>query len=475
MSEVKIFKAQPGPQTKFLACTADILFYGGAAGGGKTYGLLLDNLRHLENELYRSVIFRRESVQISNPGGLWDEANNMYRYFTDDFIGRPNFEVNFPSGAQVKFAHLNQESDIYNWQGAQVAYLGFDEVTHFSEKQFFYLLSRARTMSGVSSRVRATCNPDPDSWVAKFIEWWIDQDEKLENGEPNPNYGLPILERAGVLRWFIKIGDEYHWANTKEELIEEYGNEVYPKSVTFIPSKITDNQILLQNDPQYLANLNAQSAVDRARLLGGNWKIKAVAGELFQRSTFPIVDSMPAPNAIVKRIRYWDRAATKPSPENPNPDWTVGLLLVQDGSGLWYVQHVERFRDTPAGVKRRIKEIANQDGYGVMIGIEEDPGQAGVSEADDLQLSLAGYVVKRYRPAADKITRAKPVSAISENGHVRVLRAPWNDTFFNELESFGENTIKDKKVKKDQVDAFSGAFNALSGSGANVLLGTSQL
>src|SRR5690606_25652328 len=92
----------------------------------------------------------------------------------------------FPSGALIKFSHLEHEQDIYNHQGGQYCLIIFDELTHFTRKQFIYLLSRNRSTCGVRPYVRATCNPDPESFVAELIEWWIDGEEKLPNGEKNP-------------------------------------------------------------------------------------------------------------------------------------------------------------------------------------------------------------------------------------------------------------------------------------------------
>ena len=87
--------------------------------------------------------------------------------------------------SKVTFAHIERDEDVHKWQGAQICEIGFDELTHFSEKTFFYMLSRNRSTCGVTPFVRATCNPDADSWVAKFIEWWIDKDT-----------GYPIQERS---------------------------------------------------------------------------------------------------------------------------------------------------------------------------------------------------------------------------------------------------------------------------------------
>ena len=263
---------QQGPQSDFLASEADIAIYGGAAGGGKSFGLLLDPLRHHDNGDFGGVIFRKTSVQVRNEGGLWDESMNLYSLFN----AKPRESVlnwRFPSGMSISFANLELEKDVLNYQGSQIPWQGFDELTHFSEAQFFYMISRNRSASGVKPCIRATCNPDPDSWVRKFIDWWIGPD------------GYAIKERSGVLRYFIRINDTITWANSAEELKKQYGSgpEIQPKSVTFIPSKLEDNRILMEKDPAYLGNLLALNRVDRARLKDGNWNVRATAGMMFQR------------------------------------------------------------------------------------------------------------------------------------------------------------------------------------------------
>lgn len=448
MGAASTIRPQEGPQTTFLASGADIAIYGGGAGGGKTWALLMEPLRHAGNREFGAVFFRRTTVQIRNEGGLWDESTKLY-----PLIGatpRENtLEWFFPSGASVSMAHLEHEKTVSNWQGSQIALLLFDELTHFSDRQFFYMLSRNRSMSGVRPYVRATCNPDADSWVARFIAWWIDQDT-----------GLPINERAGVLRWFIRIGDAIHWADRPEELaqhtmLDEDGNRVPipPKSVTFIPAKLTDNKALMAADPGYMANLMALSTVERERLLGGNWKIRPAAGLLFKRQWCEVVDAIPAGTRF---MRGWDLAATPKTDANPDPDATSGTRIGQAPDGTFIV--VDSVKDwlSPAGVRALLKNTATQDGRETGISLPQDPGQAGKDQKESLAKHMTGFNVRFSPESGDKPTRFAPFSAQAEAGNVKVLRGAWNDAWFTALEGFPE------AKHDDEADSTSRAFNALA-------------
>lgn len=453
--EIINLQPQPGPQTAFLASGADIAIYGGAAGGGKTYGLLLDPLRHTRNSKFGATIFRRTSVQVRNEGGLWDESMNVYSLFG----AKPReafLSWRFPSGMNIGFGHLEYEKDVYNWQGSQIPWQGWDELTHFTKQQFFYMLTRNRSMSGVKPKIRATTNPDPDSWVREFIDWWI-YPKVLPNGQPNPLAGFPIPERSGVFRWFIRQNDMFIWANSKEEIHAKYGNgpEIQPKSVTFIPSKLQDNKILMEKDPGYLANLLAQNRVDRMRLLDGNWDVRASAGMLFRREWFTIIDAVPA--GWIQSIRFWDRAATKPNERNPDPDWTRGIKIYKYADGRFVVVDLKSTRDTPGKVEQLIKSTASHDTTSVRVASQTDPGSAGKKEAEVFISMLAGWDVHTAPNSKDKVTRAKPVSSQAEHGNIYVLRAAWNEEFFTELENFPEGG------HDDIVDVLSGGFNELAG------------
>ena len=148
------------------------------------------------------------------------------------------------------------------------------------------MLSRNRSTCGVKPYVRATCNPDADSWVAKFISWWI-----------NPETGYPIPERSGKKRYMARVDDEVVWADTRKELLDKGIKADKVKSVTFIASTLADNKILMEKDPGYKANLEALPLVERERLLHGNWKIKPAAGLYFKRVQIgTILDHRPDNN-----------------------------------------------------------------------------------------------------------------------------------------------------------------------------------
>nr|DAM41005.1 MAG TPA: Large subunit terminase [Caudoviricetes sp.] len=443
----RVIRPQHGPQEQFLATSADIAIYGGAAGGGKTFALLMEPLRYINVSGYRAVIFRQSYNQINSSGGLWDESLAMYRGLKNAVpLVTPKYHWNFGKNNTLIFDYLGRDGDVYKWQGSQIAFIGFDELTHFSKRMFFYMLSRNRSTCGVKPYVRATCNPDSDSWVADFISWWINQDT-----------GYPIPERSGKIRYMCVIQSVIYWADTPEELEQEHG--ISPsdcKSVTFIASRITDNQKLLDKDPSYLANLKALPEVDKERLLYGNWKIRPAAGMYFKTEQFTFVDAVP--KNIIAYARSWDLAATEPTPLNPDPDATAGVLMGLLDDGRVIVLDVKRKQIKANAVRTLLRNMAaiDQGKYKfVQITIPQDPGQAGKAQAQSLVSMLAGYSVEIVSPTGSKEVRATPFASQVQAGNVLILKGEWNDMYLSELESFPESK------HDDMVDASSDAFNKL--------------
>lgn len=462
--QTKRIEPQKGPQHAFLTSTADIAIYGGAAGSGKSFALLLDPLRYATTTAqFSAVIFRRTTTEIRNPGGLWDESLTLYSDVEGAVPTSHVLEWHFGAGlGKVKFAHLEHDNTVMDWHSAQVPLICFDELTTFTYKQFFYMLSRNRSVCGVKPYVRATCNPDADSWVAQFISWWIDQ-----------NTGLPIAERSGVLRYFVRIGNDLIWADSREELcdgsnprlplFDEDGRKIeyMPLSVTFIGATIDDNKILLEKDPSYLAKLQALPLVERQRLLKGNWKIKPAAGLMFQRSWVQVIDKEQMP-PLLSIKRGWDLGASEKTELN-DPDPSSGTKIAKTVDGRYVVLHNENFYGGSFKVEQTIRNLASQDGVECEVCLPQDPGQAGKSQVAHLKRMLSGFNVRSSPETGDKVTRFSPFSAAAEAGNVMVLRGAWNEQWFTNLEGFPD------MKHDDDADSTARAFNSMHTSSAGII------
>src|SRR6202022_10499 len=384
-----------------------------------------------------------------NPRRLWEESQNFYpRLGGIPHVGLR--EWRWPRAGRIKFSHLQFDSTVYAWQGAQIALICFDELTHFTAHQFFYMLSRNRSTCGVRPYIRATCNPDADSWVADFLAWWIDQET-----------GLPIPDRAGVLRYYIRVAEKIEWADRPEDLMQHLPRpddlppdfeSPRPISVTFIPATVFDNPALLRVNPEYFAWLLSLPTLERERLLGGNWKIRPAAGLYFKREWCAVVDEIPADLDIV---RYWDLAATEKTELN-DPDWTVGIKLGRDRNGGCWLLDMVRERANPGDVERLLLNTATYDGKRVSIGFGKDPGQAGKSQALHLVRALSGFTVAPASESGDKITRFGPFSSQCRVGNVKIRRGRWNEDLFRVLEGFPD------LAHDDEADACSGALEMLN-------------
>ena len=451
-------RAQAGPQTKFLSTTADICIFGGAAGGGKTFALLLEPLRYINQQGFNGVIFRKNYTQVTAPGGLWETSLKMYSGIRGAMPWKsPKKHWDFGGRSTLSFDYLSNDDDVFSWQGSQICFIGWDELTHFTENMFFYMLSRNRSTCGVKPYVRATCNPDSDSWVKEFISWWIDQ-----------RTGYAIPERSGVLRWFFRAedGGVICWGDSPEDVCQAINSRlpmvehITPddcKSVTFITSSVYDNKALLEANPTYLSSLKALSLVNKERLLRGNWKIRPAAGLYFKREQFRIVKNVPA--KIVAVARAWDLAATEITTENKDPDRTAGVLIARLANGQYIVLNAIRRACNAANVRQLVKSTGLSDRAEYKcntIHIPQDPGQAGKEQAASYTRFLAGFTVKTHVVSGSKINRAEPFSAQVQAGNVMVLEGPWNDIYLSELESFPDG------AHDDLVDASSDAFAAVA-------------
>jgi predicted phage terminase large subunit-like protein len=440
---------RPQPrQEEFLSSPADIAIFGGGAGGGKTWALLLEPLRHIANKDFGAVVFRRTIPEITHEGALWDEAKKIY-----PLLGAvPNDnekQFRFKTGGKITFSHMQRDDDKLSWKSAQIPLIEFDQLETFTAGQFFYMLSRNRSMCGVRPYIRASANPEP-GWLADFLAWWIGED------------GYAIQERSGVVRWVVRENDQNYWSDDKERLQREHPNST-PKSLTFILSTVYDNQILLEKDPGYLANLQALDNIERQRLLGegkrgGNWKIKPAAGKVFNKAWFEIVDEVPAGG---REVRFWDLAAT----EKKTADYTAsckGKLV----KGIVYILDATNDQIDPARTDTAMQNIAKQDGKSCAIRFEQEGGASGKRDAHHIVTDFQGYDVRGIPPQGDKIMRAKPLAAQALAGNVKLLRGSWNDRWLNHMH--GQPDLD----HDDEMDAASGCYNALVGNGVSISTST---
>ena len=430
----------PGPQTRFLQSAAQEVLYGGAAGGGKSDGLLVEGLRQIANKDYRAILFRRTFPELEQAKGLIDRSKELYR--GPQSLGRygeQRHRWTFPSGSLVDFGHMGRDDDRFKYQGAALAYIAFDELTHFTERQYLYLFSRNRAAAGTGLRcyVRNGTNPGGPGheWVKRRWAAWLDKKH------PNP-------AKAGELRWYARVN----------EVDTEVGPD-HPdaKSRTFIPAFVRDNPYLASTD--YERNLKLLPLVERLRLLEGDWDIMAAAGNVFKREWFEIVAGAPVGRGWLGVKRFWDLAATEKESTGDDPDYTAFGKVGLRTDGIYYIFHVGRLRSRWRGVKQAIIQTAQVDGRDVDIGIEQEPGASGKLLVEEIVAlpELIGYSVRGYSSHKDKLARAKPWSAQAEQGNVKIVRGDWD------IEGFLDRSVMfPDGPHDDEQDVISGAVEMLA-------------
>ena len=397
-------------QRVFLRTYALEALFGGAAGGGKSSALLMAALQYIDVPQYSAILFRRTYADLALPGAIMDRFQ-MWTGPEEDVKWNANtYTATFPSGARISFGYLNNSQDYLRYKGAEFQFIGMDEVTEIREADYRYLFSRLRRpasgpLSKVPLRMRCASNPAPN---------WVRQ------------------------RFIIEGQQEGR---------------------VFVPSYLQDNPGI--DAESYRQSLQALDPVERRRLEEGDWW-STTLGSLFDRESVVLLDQneIPELTSMAKAVRFWDLAATEPSSTNPDPDWTVGTLMMFD-QGIAYILDVKRARVKGEKVEQLIAQTAYEDGHGVPIRMEQEPGSSGKALVDQ----YARYIVPGYdfigmRATGDKVTRARPFAAALANGNVRAVRGPWLTDWLDELSSFPEACNHD-----DQVDSATGAFTHLAGLG----------
>jgi predicted phage terminase large subunit-like protein len=397
-------------QKVFLRSNSLEALFGGAAGGGKSSALLMSALQYVDVPGYSAILFRRTFSDLSLPGALMDRFRSWMANFDDVHWNANSYVATFPSGARVSFGYLNNTNDYLRYKGSEFQFIGMDEVTEIRESDYRYMFSRLRRpnngeLAKVPLRMRAASNPAPN---------WVRQRFIVEG------------ETTGRI---------------------------------FVPSLLTDNPGI--DADSYRQALSELDPVERRRLEEGDWWATTL-GSLFDRTSFVIIDphEMPIVTPQAKVVRFWDLAATEPNHSNPDPDWTVGTLMMFD-QGVAYILDVKRARVKGDKVEQLIAQTANEDGVAVQIRMEQEPGSSGKALVDQYaRYILPGYDFGGIRATGDKVTRARPFAAAVANGNVRILRGVWLSDWLDEMSSFPEACNHD-----DQVDSAVGAFTQLAGLG----------
>lgn len=407
----KYIPYDPTPkQTAFLLMNnkREIL-YGGAAGGGKSVAQLMAALQYVDIPGYSAILFRKTYADLSLPGALIDMSKQWLMPFVNSGEVRwkdKDKQYIFPSGAMLTFGYLESENDCFRYQGAEFQYIGMDEVTHITPSNYTYLFSRLRKPKSlnVPLRYRATCNPGGAYGEYYHRRFFVDG---AENGR------------------------------------------------VFIGAGLKDNPYL--DAEEYKMALAELDPVTRAQLLDGNWEITE-NGDMFSRKWFNIVPFQQVPTGGVRRVRFWDLAATDPkrrkSKNRRDPDWTVGLKLCEK-QGMYWIEDIVAEQISPASVESLLKKTAEADGYGCAIRMEQEPGSSGLITTDNYARGIfRGYDFKGETSTGSKVERANGASSAAEKGYILISSKCRNvQKFYDEADLFPYG------AHDDTIDALSGAFN----------------
>jgi predicted phage terminase large subunit-like protein len=400
------------PQAAFLLLPGLEASYGGAAGGGKSVALLMSALQYVDLPGYSALIVRQTYPMLSQPGGLIARSHEWLDG-TDAVWSGTDHQWRFPSGATLTFRHMQDIGAECNFQGAEYHFIGIDEVSDFVEPQYQFLFSRLRRGrdSIIPVRMRAASNP-----YGPGLEW--------------------------CHRRFILDGPR--------------------RGIVFIPAFLEDNPHI--DRETYEPTLREVGPVVYRQLRYGDWNVRPQGG-LFEASWFDdrFIEMTRVPGGLFL-CRFWDLASSDQR-RSLEPDYTSGVLLGRDREGELYVLDVVRERLRPLGVEQLLRRTADEDGVlawrqdwrRAMIRVEQEPGSAGKLLIDQYSRNLlAPFDFRGVTPSGSKETRAAPVSARAEAGHVWLVSAAWNKSFLDELCAFPHAS------HDDQVDALAGAYAQLA-------------
>ena len=489
-------RPQKGRQAELYRIIAnqevDFCLVGGSRFGGKSEIVSMIDLLFAHDPKFRSIKFRRLNDEIMGANGLWEKAENQYKFFG----ATPNKTDKcwtFPSGAKALYRHMFLEGDEESHRGKGYSAVCFDEINQFTWDQVKMLQTCLRSEANMNSFMVGTLNPDRSSWAMAFVEWYLDM-----------TTGFPDLEKCGKIRHYLIIEgvpvfgpDEQffkdnYWENVNPitNLITGERTYVRPKRFTFYFFSIFDNEIGMKMNPQYLSELNGLPEHERQSQLFGNWlsepKGASVFSRRFLRGLDPLFPSKLPEGAVC--VRAWDKAYREVSEKNRYPDFTASIKMYKSrATSEYYIcgdfdEDLKddfkagediiygRFRKNVGIRNEWMLQQAEHDGHDCTVVIPEESG-AGLGEWEQMRRMFMdeGFTVKGAKTGnkkGGKGLRFAVFCSAAEQGCVHILP----DTFPNqatlnaylkELEGFDPDGKSGATVKDDWVDATSDCFLSL--------------
>ena len=279
-----VFRPNEGPQTDFLAAPEKEVLYGGAAGGGKSYAMLVDLLRYANNPNHKALLLRRTLAELTE---LIEQSRKLYpKAFNGAVFRESKSTWMFPSGATAMFSYVDKDHDVTRYQGQAFTWIGVDELGHYPTPYVWtYLRSRLRTTDpSIETYMRASANPGGQGG------WWI---KKMFIDPVPPNTPFWAIDP--------ETGRTLYNPKTQKPLFQR----------KFIPARLTDNPYLAESG-EYESMLLSLPEVERRRLLDGDWDVaEGAAFYEFDRSVH-VVEPFEVPFSW-PRIRAMDYGYSSPS------------------------------------------------------------------------------------------------------------------------------------------------------------------
>lgn len=403
-------KLDNAKQVAFLMLTCRDAFYGGAAGGGKSGGILASALQYVDEPNYNALLLRNSLAELELPRALIP-LSKEWLYGTGAIYRESKHRWDFPAGGTLTFGYLEKQNSEKRYAGSEFDFIGLDEASQIRQSQLRFMFSRLRRRFGsrIPPRFRVASNPG---------------------------------------------GPGHDWI--KARYIEPHG--VFDRIT--IRAALDDNPSI--DRVAYLRSMDELDEITRRQLLEGDWTARAEGGQ-FRREWLNDKYLEAVPRDWSRMVRYWDLAATKPKGGSDDPDWTAGeLWALCPGPRYLRVSGVRR-RDTPGEIEKLIRSTAEADaaayGRGVEIFMEQEPGASGVSTIAHYARLLSGFAFRADRKDTSKALRARPYAAAWQNGLVYVVVHPSVSPWMDEHEAYVPGS---PYGHDDQLDASSGAFNKLA-------------